>query len=241
VRDLDPGEVARELGLSQRHVSRATQAALAKLRSGLEAEGEEGVAAPVPDAPVPGRGASNRLPRGPAEPKMASMSVAQRVEQGYLERPYHIELVRSERADGGWTAQVEELPGCEARGGTPDEALRHIEGAMQEWIADAVANRREVPEPRSASSHSGRLLLRMPQSLHAELARAADREEVSLNQFITGSLASAIGWRRGAEPAAKVGAEPDGAARSLRLALLANVVVLAVVGIVALVLLVVAL
>jgi hypothetical protein len=45
------------------------------------------------------------------------------------------------------------------------------------------------------ASHSGRLLLRMPQSLHAELARAAEHEGVSLNGFITGALASAVRWR----------------------------------------------
>ncbi len=44
-------------------------------------------------------------------------------------------------------------------------------------------------------SPSGRLLLRMPRPLHAELARAAEREGTSLNGFITGALASTIGWR----------------------------------------------
>jgi hypothetical protein len=67
---------------------------------------------------------------------------------------------------------------------------------MEAWISEALANQREIPEPRGASSHSGRLMLRMPQSLHAELARAAERDEVSLNQFITGSLAGAVGWRQ---------------------------------------------
>ena len=59
------------------------------------------------------------------------------------------------------------------------------------------------PEPRepvrSRGGHSGRLMLRMPQSLHAELAEAAEREEVSLNQFITNTLAAPwAGTRRAA-------------------------------------------
>jgi hypothetical protein len=49
-------------------------------------------------------------------------------------------------------------------------------------------------EPDDAS-HSGRLLLRMPQTLHAELARAAEEEGVSLNAFITSALAGAVDWR----------------------------------------------
>src|ERR687895_669480 len=47
-----------------------------------------------------------------------------------------------------------------------------------------------APSSKARSGHSGRLMLRMPQSLHAELAKAAEREDVSLNQFITNTLAA---------------------------------------------------
>ena len=56
---------------------------------------------------------------------------------------------------------------------------------------------RAIAEPRPDSSHSGRLLLRMPQSLHRELARAAESREVSLNSFITSSLTRAVGLASG--------------------------------------------
>jgi HicB family len=36
-------------------------------------------------------------------------------------------------------------------------------------------------------------MLRMPRSLHAELARAAEDEEISLNRYITNALSSAMG------------------------------------------------
>jgi hypothetical protein len=53
-----------------------------------------------------------------------------------------------------------------------------------------------APKQRQRSgTYSGRLLLRMPRTLHEELAKASDREGVSLNQFITGVLASAVEWR----------------------------------------------
>jgi predicted HicB family RNase H-like nuclease len=152
------------------------------------------------------------------------------------ETAYRIELTRSDKPGGGWTARVGELPGCEAHAATPDEAVRAVEAAAESWIADAVANGREVPKPRSAASHSGRLMLRMPPSLHAELTRAAQLEEASLNQFITGVLASAVEWRSaGAHQAAARG--PNWSPTVL----LANIVVLAVVGIVALILLIIAL
>jgi hypothetical protein len=56
-------------------------------------------------------------------------------------------------------------------------------------------------KPRSrAARHSGRLLLRMPAGLHEDLARASDRNGVSLNQFITSVLAGAVGWGRDESP-----------------------------------------
>jgi hypothetical protein len=85
----------------------------------------------------------------------------------------------------------------------------------------------------------------MPQSLHAELARAAEREEVSLNQFITSSLSSAVGWRRdepGEEASSRTAAQPTTDGRSgLRVALVANVVILGIVAVVAVILLIIAL
>jgi hypothetical protein len=83
-------------------------------------------------------------------------------------------------------------------------------------------------------SHSGRLLLRMPPSLHAELAEAADREGRSLNAYITGVLAD----RDGAPPTA--GAQTRTPSRLLRTAVIVDLVLVAVAALVAIALLVVA-
>lgn len=47
-----------------------------------------------------------------------------------------------------------------------------------------------------AEGHSGKFLVRLPQSLHAQLVAEAEREGVSLNQFVTLALAGAVGWRQ---------------------------------------------
>ena len=107
----------------------------------------------------------------------------------------------------------------------------------------------EEPQPQQQSTHSGRLLVRMPQSLHAELARVAEHEGVSLNTLITGALASSVGWRDGAVDglsAVDAGADDDRSSSSQRarwtsIALAANLVVVVLAAIVAIVLLVVAL
>ena len=109
--------------------------------------------------------------------------------------PYPVTLVRDETDGAEWIATVDALPGCNARGSTPDEALERVAAAVAEWVEAAGREGKEIPEPKSAQSHSGRLLLRMPQSMHAELARAAERERVSLNQFITDALSGSLGWR----------------------------------------------
>jgi predicted RNase H-like HicB family nuclease len=106
--------------------------------------------------------------------------------------PYPVTLVHDE--SGEWTATVEALQGCNARGTSPDEALERVAEAVAVWVETAEREGKEVPDPKSPS-YSGRLLLRMPQTLHAELARAAERERVSLNQFITDVLSGALGWR----------------------------------------------
>jgi HicB-like protein involved in pilus formation len=78
----------------------------------------------------------------------------------------------------------------------------------------------------------------MPQSLHAELASAADREEVSLNQFITSSLASTVGW---AGPGEEQPPEPTPEGRWMPVAMVANLVIVGLAGTAAVVLLIVAL
>lgn len=62
-------------------------------------------------------------------------------------------------------------------------------------MAGRTAHAELVRSDESGKAPSGRLLLRMPRTLHADLARAAEREGTSLNGFITSALASTIGWR----------------------------------------------
>jgi RNA polymerase sigma factor (sigma-70 family) len=84
------------------------------------------------------------------------------------------------------------------------------------------------------AEYSGRILVRMPESLHDELARAAESERVSLNQFITNALAAAIGWQL---PPHSNRMAP----RWLPAAVVTNIVVVVLAGITAMILLLVAL
>jgi antitoxin HicB len=48
---------------------------------------------------------------------------------------------------GGFFATVPDLPGCMSDGETPEEALGRVQDAIQAWIDEARALRREVPKP----------------------------------------------------------------------------------------------
>jgi hypothetical protein len=100
----------------------------------------------------------------------------------------------------------------------------------------------EAQGRKRAGTHSGRLLLRMPESLHAELARASERAGLSLNAFINDVLAAAVGGRReAARPVSQKGRAERGRRRFVERLLVANLVVVAGVGVLAIVLLVQAL
>jgi antitoxin HicB len=123
--------------------------------------------------------------------------VAEELIRYYLAQPYRISVThRDDDSAQPWLAAVDELAGCETRGASAEEAVSRIPHALAEWVAGAQATGREIPEPRDARQYSGKLLVRMPQSLHGELAHAAEREQVSLNAYINGVLAAAINWRQ---------------------------------------------
>ena len=86
-------------------------------------------------------------------------------------------------------------------------------------------------------SHSGRLLLRMPKQLHAELAARSDREGVSLNQWIVAALSRAVA---GEDEPGGVERRSRTVPRELRVALIVNAVVVAVAATIAIVLIVIA-
>jgi RNA polymerase sigma factor (sigma-70 family) len=142
-------------------------------------------------------------------------------------------------------------------------ALEKLRVELEEGGSEAIADRAvgavepvetapaappEPPAPheparkQAAGRHSGRLLLRMPRTLHDELAEAAENDDVSLNRFITGILTSAVQGSDGELPASPEQAELEAreVPRWLPTAIVVNIVVVAVAAIVALVLLVIA-
>lgn len=116
----------------------------------------------------------------------------------YLSLPYTILLSREDEAT--WFARVLELPGCMTEGDSAAEAVEMIQDAMSGWLEVALEDRAAIPEPRFGEDYSGKFVVRVPKSLHRDLALAAEREGASLNQFINTALARAVGRAEPVQP-----------------------------------------
>ena len=111
-------------------------------------------------------------------------------------RPYRIVIKGAEGS--GFLAEASELPGCFATGVSETEALERLRHAIRAWIRTALENGDTVPEskPDQEPQFSGRMLVRMPRSLHRDLARWADEEGVSMNQLVVTTLGRSLGGHR---------------------------------------------
>jgi predicted RNase H-like HicB family nuclease len=107
--------------------------------------------------------------------------------ENFMNKNYRIALQYD--SDGYWIAEHPELPGCKADGETAHEALSSLDISRELWIESRQATGLEVPEPQEAPQYSGRFVLRIPKSLHRELANEAEAEGVSLNSLVSNVLA----------------------------------------------------
>ncbi|MHB9014013.1 MAG: toxin-antitoxin system HicB family antitoxin [Ignavibacteriaceae bacterium] len=114
----------------------------------------------------------------------------------YLSLPYKIEIY-FEHEDNTWVAVHPELGRgtCYAIGETQEEALKLLAEAKKDILEIAISEGKEIPEPifEKEELPSGQFVLRIPRTLHAQLKSRADKEEVSLNQYVLTILSEHIG------------------------------------------------
>ena len=80
-------------------------------------------------------------------------------------------------------ASYPELRGCLTSGETAEAALKNAQDCKREWLAAALEDGYEIPEPMSDDEYSGQFKLRLPKSLHRALAENSKREGISMNQY----------------------------------------------------------
>ena len=94
---------------------------------------------------------------------------------------------------GTFTARVMEFPGCVAQGDTAAEAYANVESAAEAWVQAALDLGQAIPLPAEAREYSGRILVRLPRSLHRRASELATMEGTSLNQLIVAAVAESVG------------------------------------------------
>ncbi len=127
-------------------------------------------------------------PHDPYAPAPAEIAAQARE---ILQRPYR-KMIQWSVEDGAFLAWVPDLPGCMADGETDAEALREVEVVTQAWVESMLMHGDPVPEPTPILEYSGKLLVRMPKTLHQRLIERAELEGVSANQLAVALLAKGL-------------------------------------------------
>jgi predicted RNase H-like HicB family nuclease len=124
-----------------------------------------------------------------------------------LARPYVRRLLPDEA--GGYTAYIHEFPGCVAEGETADEALINLDKAAASWIAVSLAHGQAIAEPIQPFDFSGKIALRIPRSLHRDLAELAQLQGCSVNQLLSVALSDYVGRQGLPQLSAELGRKAD--------------------------------
>ena len=107
-----------------------------------------------------------------------------------LQEPYVRMLIPQE--SGRYYAKILEFPGCQAGGESLEEALRDLEDAATEWIESELEQGHSIPAPDQSNVYSGKFMVRTSPSLHQELVESADRQGISLNQYVVQKLSARV-------------------------------------------------
>ena len=100
----------------------------------------------------------------------------------YLKIPYRLEII-PDTEEGGFVASYPELPGCITCGETAEQAAANASDAKKAWLEAALEEGLDIAEPDSENSFSGQFKIRIPKSLHKQLAEQSKREGISMNQY----------------------------------------------------------
>jgi predicted RNase H-like HicB family nuclease len=113
-----------------------------------------------------------------------------RAAEYYMGLEYPITVYKAE--EGGYVAEIEDLPGCITEGESLQEVINKIEEVKKAWIEVAYEDGVKIPLPRNEREYSGKFVTRIPKYLHQHLAELAAQENVSLNQMVETILSAGI-------------------------------------------------
>ena len=101
----------------------------------------------------------------------------------YMSLDYTVVINRVHEENGSYYyGKIAELDGCQTTADTVEELLEELEQVKRDHIEIKLDFGDPIPEPNEMPS--GKIVLRMPKTLHWRLAGEAEQEGVSLNQYM---------------------------------------------------------
>jgi predicted RNase H-like HicB family nuclease len=106
---------------------------------------------------------------------------------------------------GGFMFTMPDIPGLVADGATELEAIADGREAFLTTVSAMVDMGQEIPAPAfnaqdfTPASASGKVLARLPRSMHMQLTARAKTEGVSLNTLVLALIAEGLGRRNAAQ------------------------------------------
>lgn len=114
-------------------------------------------------------------------------------DSGFVENSLNYPVkIDFDQQDKVYIAEFLDLPGCSATADTLEEAYREAQDAKRHWLSLAAEQGLPIPKPSRSEEYSGRILLRLPPSLHAMLADRAKLQATSLNQYTVHLISGAV-------------------------------------------------
>ena len=96
---------------------------------------------------------------------------------------------------GGYLITYPDFSECIADGETVEEAIANGRDALAATMAALAAEGFAVPAPNGGGEAAEKFVARVPRSIHAQLARRAKSEGVSLNTLVLAFIAEGLGRR----------------------------------------------
>jgi predicted RNase H-like HicB family nuclease len=118
----------------------------------------------------------------------------ERMVQLVVASPYPLRVWRE--PEGYYVVDSPDVNGVLGTGDDEALAIADWRAAFAAWAEARLISGETIPEPTrpvAEGSYSGRLLLRLPRSLHRDLSEAAEREGISINQVAIALIAAGVG------------------------------------------------
>jgi predicted HicB family RNase H-like nuclease len=112
-----------------------------------------------------------------------TMSAKRKTLEDHFATEYTFHVIADEDI-GGYTVVFPDLPGCLTQFDSLDQLPHMVDDAKRTWMTSLYEAGQEIPPPTFPETYSGRFNVRLPRSLHRALAESAEREGVSLNQYV---------------------------------------------------------